>query len=110
MQTLSNQGVPTPVESLASAGLIDDAITSYKISRLADNKNDGEITFGALDTTKFDPATLATFDNVATSGATAGFWEGAMDAVTADGQDLGLAGRSAILDTGTTLTLIATGR
>ena len=103
MQTLSNQGVPTPVESLASAGLIDDAITSYKISRLADNKNDGEITFGALDTTKFDPATLVTFDNVATSGATAGFWEGAMDAVTADGQDLGLTGRSAILDTGTTL-------
>ncbi|KAI0711920.1 acid protease [Cerioporus squamosus] len=97
--TLSNQGVPTPVEALASAGLIDEAITSYKISRLADNKNDGEITFGALDTTKFDPASLVTFDNVATNG----FWEGAMDAVTADGQDLGLTGRSAILDTGTTL-------
>ncbi|RDX57523.1 acid protease [Lentinus brumalis] len=97
--TLSNQGVPTPVEALASAGLIDEAITSYKISRLSDNKNDGEITFGALDDTKFDPKTLVTFDNVATNG----FWEGAMDAVTADGKDLGLTGRSAILDTGTTL-------
>ena len=32
-----------------------------------------------------------------------------MDAVTADGQDLGLTGRSAILDTGTTLILIASG-
>ena len=109
MQTLSNQGVPTPVESLASAGLIDDAITSYKISRLADNKNDGEITFGALDTTKFDPATLVTFDNVATSGATAGFWEGAMDDITVDGQSVNLDGRTAILDTGTTLILIASG-
>ncbi len=99
LQTLSNQGVPTPVEALASAGLIDEAITSYKISRLSDNKNDGEITFGALDDTKFDPKTLVTFDNVATNG----FWEGAMDAVTADGKDLGLTGRSAILDTGTTL-------
>ncbi|KAI0649313.1 acid protease [Trametes meyenii] len=97
--TLSQQGVLTPVEALAKAGLISDAITSYKISRLADNKNDGEITFGALDETKFDPKTLVTFDNVADNG----FWEGAMDSVTVDGQDTGLQGRSAILDTGTTL-------
>ncbi|KAI0635714.1 acid protease [Trametes polyzona] len=97
--TLSQQGVPTPVEALAKAGLIDDAITSYKISRLADNKNDGEITFGALDETKFDPKTLVTFDNLSDNG----FWEGAMDSVTVDGQDVGLQGRSAILDTGTTL-------
>ncbi|KAI0671548.1 acid protease [Trametes maxima] len=97
--TLSQQGVATPVEALAKAGLIDDAITSYKISRLADNKNDGEITFGALDETKFDPKTLVTFANVADNG----FWEGAMDSVTVDGQDTGLQGRSAILDTGTTL-------
>ncbi|KAI0710090.1 acid protease [Earliella scabrosa] len=97
--TLSNQGVLTPVEALAQAGLIGDAITSYKISRLTDNKNDGEITFGGLDATKFDPATLVTVPNAADNG----FWVGAMDAVTADGQDLGLQGRSAILDTGTTL-------
>ncbi|KAI1797305.1 acid protease [Ganoderma leucocontextum] len=97
--TLSEQGVPTPVEALSTAGLIGDAITSFKISRLADDKNDGEITFGGLDDTKFDSQTLVTFDNVATNG----FWEGAMDAVTVDGQDTGLSGRSAILDTGTTL-------
>jgi hypothetical protein len=97
--TLSQQKTPTPVESLASQGLIADAITSYKISRAADNKNDGEITFGALDTTKFDPATLTTIPNVNTQG----FWEGAIDAVTVDGQDAGLQGRTAILDTGTTL-------
>lgn len=99
MQTLSQQGTLTPVEALAKAGLIDDAITSYKISRLADNLNDGEITFGALDESKFDASTLVTFDNVSQDG----FWEGAMDSVSVDGTDVGLTGRSAILDTGTTL-------
>jgi len=97
--TLSEQRTPTPIESLASAGLVKAAITSYKISRLADAKNDGEITFGDLDQTKFDPQTLTTVKNVNTQG----FWEGAMDAVTVDGKDTGLQGRTAILDTGTTL-------
>ncbi|EKM57764.1 uncharacterized protein PHACADRAFT_90884 [Phanerochaete carnosa HHB-10118-sp] len=97
--TLSEQGVLTPVESLAQAGLISDAITSFKISRLADQKNDGEVTFGGLDPTKFDAATLTTFNNVNTEG----FWEGAMSTVSVNGQDLGLQGRTAILDTGTTL-------
>lgn len=93
--TLSNQGVLTPVEALAKAGGIKASITSFKISRLADQKNDGEVTIGGLDETKFDPATLATLPNV----NKAGFWEGAMDAVTVDGKDTGLAGRTAILDT-----------
>jgi len=97
--TLSEQQTPTPPESLASAGLISDAITSFKISRAADNLNDGEITFGGLDPTKFDAATLTTFDNVNQQG----FWEGAMDSITVDGTDTGLSGRTAILDTGTTL-------
>ncbi|KAG5645562.1 hypothetical protein DXG03_005838 [Asterophora parasitica] len=97
--TLSEQRTLTPIEALAKAGLVQDAITSYKISRLADNKNDGEITFGGLDDTKFDSQTLVTLDNVSTQG----FWEGALDAVSVDGTDVGLQGRTAILDTGTTL-------
>ncbi|KAI0091355.1 aspartic peptidase domain-containing protein [Irpex rosettiformis] len=97
--TLSEQKTLTPVESLAQQGLIQDAITSYKISRLQDQKNDGEITFGGLDATKFDAQSLVTFANVNTQG----FWEGNLAAVTVDGQDAGLQGRTAILDTGTTL-------
>ncbi|KAJ3483390.1 hypothetical protein NLI96_g6342 [Meripilus lineatus] len=96
--TLSSQNTLTPVESLAQNGLIADAITSYKISRVADGKNDGEITFGGLDTSKFDQASLVTFNNVNNQG----FWEGSMT-VSVNGQDLGLKGRTAILDTGTTL-------
>jgi len=97
--TLSEQKTATPIEALASQGLVPAAITSYKISRASDNKNDGEITFGALDDTKFDPATLVVTKNVNTQG----FWESALDAITVDGQDTGLQGRTAIMDTGTTL-------
>ncbi|THV02858.1 acid protease [Dendrothele bispora CBS 962.96] len=97
--TLSEQKTLTPIEALAKQGLVQSAITSFKISRAADNLNDGEITFGGVDQTKFDAQTLTTFANVNQQG----FWEGAMDAVTVDGQDTGLQGRTAILDTGTTL-------
>lgn len=96
---LSQEKTLTPIEALVKQGLITKAITSYKISRLADGKNDGEITFGALDPTKFDSSTLVTLPNVNTQG----FWEVNMDGVSVDGQDVGLKGRTCILDTGTTL-------
>ncbi|QRV75503.1 aspartyl protease [Ceratobasidium sp. AG-Ba] len=96
--TLSNQKTLTPPESLAKAGLIQSAITSYKISRLADGKNDGEITFGGIDETKIDPATVTTITNVNKNG----FWEVPFSP-SVNGKDLGLAGRTAILDTGTSL-------
>lgn len=97
--TLSNQGFLTPVESLAKNGLIGEAITSYKISRLADGKNDGEITFGGLDDTKFQANTLVTVDNLSKQG----FWVAALDGASVNGTDLKIQGQAAILDTGTTL-------
>jgi len=97
--TLSEQQTLTPIESLAAANLVAAPIMGFKIPRLADAKNDGEITFGGLDTSAFVANTLVDIPNVSTTG----FWEGAMDAVSVDGTDLGLAGRTAILDTGTTL-------
>ncbi|KIJ14268.1 hypothetical protein PAXINDRAFT_169881 [Paxillus involutus ATCC 200175] len=100
--TLSEQKVLTPVEALASNGLIQSPITSFKISRLADQLNDGEVTFGGLDASKFVSNSLVTIPNVNSQG----FWEGAMDAITVNGADTGLTGRTAILDTGTTLILI----
>jgi len=100
--SLSTQQTPTPIESLASAGLVPAAIVSYKLSRLADDKNDGEITFGALDDSKFDSSTLVTVPNVNSQG----FWEASLDSVSVNGTDLGLDGRTTILDTGTTLMII----
>jgi hypothetical protein len=96
---ISNQGTPTAPEILKSQGLVAEAITSYKISRLSDNLNDGEITFGGLDATKFDAKTLVTVPNVSQQG----FWEAKMPSITVNGIDIGLKGRSAIIDTGTTL-------
>lgn len=58
--------------------------------------------FSGLDETKFDAKTLVTLDNVNANG----FWEADVDSATVDGVDLGLAGRTAILDTGTTLMIV----
>lgn len=103
--TLSQQKTLTPSESLAKAGQIKEAIVSFKISRLADQKNDGEVTFGGLDTSKFDQTTLVTLNNVNKEG----FWEVALDAVSVDGNNLNLNGRTTILDTGTTLLVLPSG-
>lgn len=55
--------------------------------------------FSGLDPAKFDAQTLVSLPNV----SPVGFWEAAVDAFTVNGTDLGLTGRTAILDTGTTL-------
>ena len=94
-------GVLTPVESLAKQGSIKEAITSYKIPRLSDGLNDGEITFGGLDQSKFDPKTLVTISNINQQG----YWEAGFT-VSVNGKDLGLEGRTGILDTGTTLLIV----
>ncbi|KAJ8496880.1 hypothetical protein ONZ45_g12289 [Pleurotus djamor] len=96
---LSEQKTLTPIEALAQAGLVRQAIMSYKISRVEDKLNDGEITFGGTDATKFDATTVETLKNVNAQG----FWEASMPAVSVDGVDIGLNGRTAVLDTGTTL-------
>ena len=100
--SLSNiTGAVTPVESLAKQGLIKEAITSYKISRLSDGLNDGEIAFGGLDQSKFDPKTLVTVSNINQKG----YWE-ANFTVSVNGKNLGLEGRSGFFDTGTTLLVV----
>lgn len=94
----SDQGVLNPVDALAAKGLIKDAVTSYKISRAADGKHDGEITFGGMDPAKFNANTLITIPVVGKDA----FWETDMDAVGVDGQTLSSRKRTAIHDTGTT--------
>lgn len=96
-QQLSNQKVDTVVESMQKQGLIKDAITSYKLSRFSDGKNDGEVTFGAMDPAKYDAGSLITFKNVNQDG----YWEGNISSFKMNGKDLKLTGKSGILDTGT---------
>jgi hypothetical protein len=101
--TLSNQENLTPVEALAKAKLISGSIVSYKMGRVRDNNNDGLITFGGLDPSKFDAATLTTVPNADLRN---GFWMAKLDGATVDGKSLGFQRRNAILDTGTTLGIL----
>lgn len=98
MNQLSHQGVPTLVDSLQSAGLIQNAILGIALGRYADGENDGELVFGQADASKFDPSTTQTLPVTSDDG----FWQVTMSAVTIDGQDA-VINRQAILDTGTTL-------
>lgn len=95
---LSNAGVPTPIESLFEAGLVGAPVMGYHLGRVADGFNDGQVTFGGVDSTRFT-GNLTEIQNVSTEG----FWEAPIDAISFGGKDLGLQGRTAILDTGTTL-------
>ena len=49
-----------------------------------------------LDSSKFVPSTLVNLQNVSPQG----FWEASLDGVSVNGTDLGLTGRTTILDTG----------
>jgi len=98
---LSDQATSTPIEALKTAGAVKVAQTGYALGRVADETNIGQITFGGVDKSKFT-GSLTLIDNVSQTG----FWEGDMDAVSVDGKSVNLTGRSAILDTGTTLLIV----
>ncbi|SPO37545.1 related to extracellular aspartic proteinase [Pseudozyma flocculosa] len=95
---LSNAGVPTPIDALYKAGLVDVPVMGYHLGRVSDGYNDGEVTFGGVDPFKFE-GSLTEVDNVSTEG----FWEAPIDRISFGGKDLGMDGRTAILDTGTSL-------
>ncbi|KAF9492362.1 acid protease [Pleurotus eryngii] len=103
---LSQQHAPTLIEALRNEGLVKEGIVSYHIPRALDTmkagvpvKNVGELTLGAMNPAKFNASTLVTVRNVSPTG----FWEAPVDEVRVNGTSIGLARRSAILDTGSTL-------
>lgn len=96
-QYISQEHTQTVVEKLRSENAIKDTITSYKLSRRADSKNDGEITFGGMDTTKYLKKSLVTIPNASPFG----FWEANMGSVRINGKQMVQRNRSAIFDTGT---------
>ena len=52
--------------------------------------------FSGLDNSKFNSKTLVTLTNINPKG----FWEAPLDGISVNGVDLGLTGRTTILDTG----------
>jgi len=102
-QGLSNQHTPSPVQALANAGTINAAITSYRLPRLLDHTNNGEITFGGLDESKFDSSTLVTLNAQNGQGD---FWFASLGGVTVDGANVAIGAKLALMDTGTTLLVV----
>lgn len=88
---------PTFVEALSRAGLVSQPIVSYKLPRVADSKGDGEMTFGAMDPSKYDPLSVVSMRNLNSDG----YWQVAMQDVHVDEGALGLKDRTGIVDTGT---------
>ncbi|KIY64559.1 acid protease [Cylindrobasidium torrendii FP15055 ss-10] len=100
--TSASQRTETPVEALARIGFIEQAITSYKLGRIADDANDGEVTFGGMNTSKFNQTTLITVPSVSDA-----FWAATLEVASVQGAHLlQVQNRTAILDTGTTLLLV----
>ncbi|CAK5268624.1 unnamed protein product [Mycena citricolor] len=96
-QRLSTQDTPTFISSLYTQGLIEKRIVSFRLPRLSDNANDGEVTIGGMDPTKYQPLSMACVANV----NQAGFWEASLDMIRIHGKDAKLTGRNCIFDTGT---------
>ncbi|TFK27178.1 acid protease [Coprinopsis marcescibilis] len=98
---ISRQHCQTLVEALHQKKLIPEAIVSYKIPRLLDGHNDGEMMLGAMNPVKYQVETVVTLKNTNTFG----FWEIPLDDIRVGNHSMNWSGRTAVLDTGTTLLL-----
>lgn len=94
-------GTPTLMEIMASQKLLKANLFGVHLSRSGDGTNDGQITFGALDSSKFS-GDISYTDGVSADG----LWEIPVDGAGVDGQSLGLTGKTAIIDTGTSYILM----
>jgi hypothetical protein len=103
VKTIMTQLVLSP-KSLAdiekSNNLITRKLIGVNLQRASDKLNDGEISFGVIDSGKFS-GKLTLVPNVATSG----LWEVPMTDASVNGQPMGFAGRTSITDTGTSMLL-----
>jgi cathepsin D len=91
--------IPSFMDVLASKKYLSSNIIGFSLSRASDNKKDGEVNFGTVDTSKFDGEISYTTTN-------SGIWSIPMDDVYVNGKAAGLTGKSATIDTGTTYILI----
>ncbi|KAL5346002.1 hypothetical protein ACLOAV_009032 [Pseudogymnoascus australis] len=89
--------VPGFASALIDKKLLDKNIFSVNIYRASDLANNGEITFGGVDTSKYTGD--ITYTDTATKG---GSWVIPVDGAGFNGEDSGLKGKNAIIDTGTT--------
>lgn len=91
----SNQ--PNFIQTLVAAKLLQSNVFGISLSRSGDGPNNGEINFGAPDTTRYNGD--LSYTSVDSNGESD--WAIPMAGIGWDGQDSGLTGRLAYLDTGT---------
>ena len=90
----------TLMDVLVNNKLIASKLIGVHLHRAADKKLDGEIMFGGIDTSKYSGQLYWT-NTTGNSG-----WEVPVDDIVMDTTPLGMTGRTAIIDTGTTFLLL----
>jgi hypothetical protein len=93
---------PQLMEVLATNKLVTAKMYGIHLSRAADGTNDGELDVGSVNKERFS-GDLNWSDIVEND---TGFWEISVDNAGVNGQQLGLTGRTAIVDTGTSFILM----
>ncbi|GAD95530.1 aspartic-type endopeptidase (CtsD), putative [Paecilomyces variotii No. 5] len=94
-------GTKSFMDAVSDAKLLKSNIVAFSLQRASDGARDGEISFGDVDQNKFSGD--ITYTN--TTGDDS-FWQIPLDDASVDGKGLGLTGRSAIIDSGTSYILI----
>lgn len=97
----SEIGTSTFMDVVADSKLLKSNIIGISLSRSSDGANDGEITFGDVDKTKYFGD--ITYTNAATN---VNRWQIPVDDAGVDGKACNFKGKTAIIDTGTSYVLI----
>lgn len=93
-------GTPTIMEVLDQQGNLSKNLIGVHLQRASDGTKDGQITFGGVDSSKFNGK--LSYTKVANDAS----WEIPADDAGVDGKAVGFTGKSAILDTGTSYILM----
>jgi cathepsin D len=102
-RTASNEiGTRTVMQVLAEKNLLEANILGIHLQRNSEGAKDGQITFGGVDHSKFKGSLSYT----ATVSADSSLWEIPVDDLAISGTSCKLAGKSAIIDTGTSYILM----
>ncbi|KAI9785747.1 MAG: hypothetical protein M1839_008764 [Geoglossum umbratile] len=97
----SSLKTPTIMETLVSEKLIKANLFAVNLQRNSDGSNDGVVTFGDWDKSKFD-GDLSWIDNVSKDG----LWEIPVSDVAVGSNAGKFVGKTAIIDTGTSMILL----
>ena len=93
-------GVPTIMEVLDAQEMLSENIIGIHLQRNSDGTRDGQITFGGIDSSKFN-GKLSYSKTINDQN-----WEIAVDDATVNGKAAGFQQKSAIIDTGTSYILM----